>query len=80
MVQRTVPPVNSSVIQHAFSKNCNQQAVPGQDAEALEVVTRFQSKCVVVGYMQVNKHWSAAKSIFRKGKVAARFALQPKED
>lgn len=80
MVQHTMPPTKSSVIQHASSKNCSQQAVQEQDREALEVVTRFRSKWVVVGYTQVNKHWSAAKNIFRKWKAAAVFVLQPKDD
>lgn len=79
-MQRRVPPANGGVIQHTFSKNCNQQAVQEQDGEASEVIMRFLSKCVAVGYMQVNKQRSAAKNIFRKWKVAATVALQPKDD
>jgi len=57
-----------------------QQAVQEQAGEALEIVTRFWSTCVAVGYMCVNKHQSVATNIFRKWKAAATFELQPKDD
>lgn len=80
MEQRTVSPANSRVIQQAFSKNHNQQAVQEQNCEALGAVTRLWYKCPVVGCVRVDKHQSDTKNTFTKWKAAATFVPQPKDD
>lgn len=80
VVQRTVSPANNRVIQHAFSKNCNQQAVQEHNCEALEAVTRLWYKCTVVGCTRVDHHQSATKNTFTKWKAAATFVPQPKDN
>lgn len=75
-----VSPAKSRVIQQAFSKNCNQQAVQEQNCEALEAVTRLWYKCMVVGCVRVDKHQSATKNTFTEWKAAATFVPQPKDN